>query len=560
MAFTPLVLTQEDTNNSTTVTNTTYIGTPTVTTGFSSIIFTIQSDVSSKPLGINIQFSDSDDPATFTLYYSDTYFTGTSPYPAFTKVYPIIKKYYRVYVDFNGVTPTSCRINSRLSTQVENREETNSVSTFNNTHQQAIDAFGKLRVSNPQTLLDLRLPYVPGTTGSQQFLNNNQSLTIGTNGGFTGGATGKSYLPLTTINSGEIGYIKSQSRNYCVYQPGKSLLVLTSAILNADATYGSSSASGYLRRVGYYDDNNGFYFEYNGSTISVNIRTSNSTTITNDPTPSVSWNIDPMDGTGISGLKLDFATAQLFVIDLEWLGVGRLRFGFYAYGKINYCHQITNINGLNLGPYTSGINLPIRYELLSTGTPSGTPYLIQICGTVISEGGYNPAGRSFSVNTGNPSTGATAGTTETAILAIRGGSSNYYHQIILPTLVGLISTNANDFYIMRLRLYHDGISFLSNPNPSWTDVDSANSICQYLVLEGGSGSVILNVNQSTVINTNYIITKGINSLNDLSNIFNTTILQLTSNVNNVADVLVLTCQAVSGTVSVYGQLSWQEIY
>ena len=43
----------------------------------------------------------------------------------------------------------------------------------------------------------------------------------------------------------------------------------------------------------------------------------------------------------------------------------------------------------------------------------------------------------------------------------------------------------------------------------------------------------------------------------LNNIF-----QLTSNVNNVADVLVLSVQTINvgGGSNVYGQINWQEIY
>ena len=55
-----------------------------------------------------------------------------------------------------------------------------------------------------------------------------------------------------------------------------------------------------------------------------------------------------MDGTGKTGLELDFTKAQLFVIDMEWLGVGRVRFGFYAYGRIYYCHQIEPIVSFRL--------------------------------------------------------------------------------------------------------------------------------------------------------------------------------------------------------------------
>ena len=69
-----------------------------------------------------------------------------------------------------------------------------------------------------------------------------------------------------------------------------------------------------------------------------------------------------MDGTGTSGYNIDFTKSQLYVIDFEWLSVGRIRFGFYIFGKIYYCHQISNFNELD-EPYMKTANLPIRYEI-----------------------------------------------------------------------------------------------------------------------------------------------------------------------------------------------------
>ena len=50
-----------------------------------------------------------------------------------------------------------------------------------------------------------------------------------------------------------------------------------------------------------------------------------------------------MDGNGPSRINLNFFKAQLFTFDLEWLSIGRIRFGYFAYGIVHYCHQITNL-------------------------------------------------------------------------------------------------------------------------------------------------------------------------------------------------------------------------
>lgn len=78
MTFTPQVLTQTDNNNnSSTGTAISFTGTSTVTTGFNTIILTIQSSQNSDAGGIQIQFSD--DNTSWLTPYTDTYF-ATSIY------------------------------------------------------------------------------------------------------------------------------------------------------------------------------------------------------------------------------------------------------------------------------------------------------------------------------------------------------------------------------------------------------------------------------------------------------------------------------------------------
>ena len=56
------------------------------------------------------------------------------------------------------------------------------------------------------------------------------------------------------------------------------------------------------------------------------------------------WNVDVFNGTGASGITLDFSKSQIFFIDYEWLGTGRVRCGFFIDGIPYYCHAIHNSN------------------------------------------------------------------------------------------------------------------------------------------------------------------------------------------------------------------------
>jgi two-component sensor histidine kinase len=99
------------------------------------------------------------------------------------------------------------------------------------------------------------------------------------------------------------------------------------------------------------------------------------------------WNIDKMDGSGPSGVTLDPTKTQILAIDLEWLGVGRVRFGFVVDGNIFHVHEMNHANVLAV-VYMSTPNLPIRYEISNAGT-GGAASLVHICSSVVSEGGQD---------------------------------------------------------------------------------------------------------------------------------------------------------------------------
>lgn len=528
MTFIPSVLSKNDNNNSITLRNTEFEGTGTNTTGYNQISIYITSTENSNAGGLEIQFSD--DNSTWTTYFKDTYFTNTT----FQKNYTILNTYYIIKYSTPNATFT---INSRLNTEIN---KTNNQTPYESPSNSFYDAFGKLRVTNPYTLLDIKFP--SETTANPEFLNNNMLITSKSSG--LGTATYGSSK--SVLSSSGIGSYINQSRKYCIYQPGKSLLFLGSGIIDA-----SVSSSDYYAQIGYYDTNNGLFFKKTQNGLYVVLRNNTIDTEISQ----TNWNIDSLDGTGTSGYTLDFTKNQLFVIDFEWLSVGRIRFGFYIFGQIYYCHQITNLNELT-DPYMLNPNLPIRYEL--NVADSGSASLTQICSSVISEGGYNPIGRPFSISNG---TTAISTSGETAILALRGNSAstsspnnNYYHQNIVPSLIGVFGTSKPDF-IFRVRLY------LAPNSPSvntWNSVDP-NSITEYAL----GGTNITNItdiaNPNIVVDSSYAEGKGGTVFQSLDGIFSN-LIQITSNIDNVSDVFVLTAEPLSSNAQIYATINWNEAY
>ena len=538
MTFIPSVQSKNDPNNSISITGAqTFTGTSTNTNGYIYLSIILTSDKNSIAGGIEIEFSN--DNINFTTYYKDTYFTGTQ----FYKTYQILDTYYRIKYTSDSTSIFDLAefdIKTRLKTNnnPENNSPNNDYNTLNDSYH---DAFGKLRVSMPNTLLDLKFGQAnAGTTG---FLSNNLVSSYGSTG--SGTAVYGNGKVIMSAN-GATGNYTVQSRKYCIYQPGKSLLYLGSAVINSI----SNTSTDYTARVGYFDDLNGIFFEYSQDGIAAVLRNNGSDTryLQND------WNIDTLNGEGTSGYIINWTNAQLFAIDLEWLGVGRIRFGLYIFGKILYCHQITNINTLT-EPYMRTANLPVRCELTNNST--GDAYLTQICNTVISEGGYNPIGRPFAISNGITNI-ATSSNVETPILAIRGNSATasitnnrYYHQNIIPSLITVFDT-ANTNYIYRVRLY---LAPNSPTVTTWNSVDNE-SIVEYAL---GGGNITDITNTNIIVSSAYGTEKSSTAIQSLSNIFSNEI-QITSNINNISDVLLVTMQTISGNGDAYCTINWNEVY
>lgn len=261
------------------------------------------------------------------------------------------------------------------------------------------DAFGRLRVSNPYTLFEASFTY-----DTQPLLFEPVQTSSGT---VTHDTDSRSAILTAASTSGSVAAL--QSRNYIPYEKGKSQLVKVTFTLGA-------AVENVRRRVGYFDAVNGFYLEQTTAGLSLVRRSSASGTLVNTSFAQASWNIDPLDGSGPSGIELDVTKAQILVIDGQWLGVGRVRVGFNIDGQTFYCHEVLHANRETVAPYMQTFTLPVRWEIESTDTSAGGT-LQAICCEVESEGGISsPNGFTFSAaNTADVNTS----TTRAHLLSIR---------------------------------------------------------------------------------------------------------------------------------------------
>lgn len=247
-----------------------------------------------------------------------------------------------------------------------------------------LDAFSRLRVSNSQTLFEVLCAY------------NTEALRM--EFGLTGDGVAPAHSANTrmvalTINAGAAGGTSwMQSFEYVPYQPGKSQFAAITGVLG-------TGVDGVLKEYGYGDQANGIFYQQNGTGgIRFNRRTSTSGGVANNTVDQASWNIDPLNGTGPSGLTIDTTKSFILIIDLQFLGMGRVRVGFDINGVVYYAHQFLNANSLTV-PYMQTASLPISC-LISAAAGLAAPATMHFkCAQVASEGGYDPAsgGRDFTV-------------------------------------------------------------------------------------------------------------------------------------------------------------------
>jgi hypothetical protein len=345
----------------------------------------------------------------------------------------------------------------------------------------AFDIFGRQRVSAPLTLFD----------SSHRFKDNGLWNTATTGTASAAFNANQGLVDLVVDNSINSEVVRETTKVFS-YQPGKSLLVLNTFVMQAKKT-------GLRQRVGYYNDYNGIYFEVNNSTVNFIERSYVSGGLAETRVAQSSWNGDKLDGTGLSGLTLDTSKAQIFWMDIEWLGVGSVRTGFIINGQIIVCHVFHHAN-LITSTYMTTASLPLRYEIKNTAATSGTSTLKQICSTVISEGGYELRGLQQALTIPlNAPRDCTNANTYYPVISIK-LKSGYLDAIVILTALSLLGTGNNAVFNWQV------IASGTTTGGSWVDA-GVNSAVEYNVsgtsFTGGrilaSGFLTSNAQGQTVV-------------------------------------------------------------
>ena len=295
----------------------------------------------------------------------------------------------------------------------------------------AIDAFGRQRVSNPLTLFD----------SSHRYRDNGLWATATTSGGTAVFSANEGLVNLNVTAATGSEVIRETYKVFS-YQPGKSLLVFNTFVM-------APAQTNLRQRVGYFGDDNGIYVQLKDNVVSFVERSIVTGLVTETIAPQSTWNVDKLDGTGPSGVTLDITKAQIFFMDIEWLGEGTVRLGFVIDGVFILCHRFNHAN-LIASTYITTASLPLRYEITNEGNTAAASTLKQVCSTVISEGGYELRGAQQSVGTPiNAPVSFLAANTFYPIVGLKLTAAKL-DAIVIPTAISVLGLGNGKNYSWRI--------------------------------------------------------------------------------------------------------------
>jgi hypothetical protein len=331
-----------------------------------------------------------------------------------------------------------------------------------------LDAFSRLRASNPSSLFSVQCQY------------NEAPLVM------ESGTTGTGVAPVHSINDRMVklratsgtGTSYIQSFQYVPYQPGKSHLICITGVLGA-------GVAGATVDVGYFDADNGIFLRQNGTSgLQIVRRTKTSGSVVEEVVSKVNWNINP-------SIQFDESKSFILIIDLQYLGMGRVRCGFDADGEVKYFHEFLNANAMAV-PYMQTATLPVQMLLTATATALAKDCYFK-CAAVSSEGGL-AVFEDFSFSFATPDLSVTAGSgARTHLVSLRPkttfNSITNRETLFIESIDMIVTGNNPVFWELCIGQAITGAA--------WANVNTASSAFEY-----GTGTI--SGSPTAVISSGYV--------------------------------------------------------
>lgn len=343
----------------------------------------------------------------------------------------------------------------------------------------------------------------------------------------TGGATStfnanQALVDMTVTTASGDAAIR-QSRYYIPHPAGSSIVAFMRAVFG-------SAATNVTKRIGLFDDDNGFFVEQTSSGVRVTRRSKVTGSVVDVSVEQASWNLDPLDGTGASGHTLDIANINTLVVDLS---SGVCRMGFILGGTIVNCHEFIIDNVLTL-PGTAARALPIRFSIRNTDTSAGAT-LKQVSATAYGDFDLREFGIIASAGTNFDTSTMPAGS-DSPLVSVR-LKSTHARGLLYPVFFDLYTTQSRN---LRARIVVGG----TISGGSWSSVSTAAEA---------------NTTATSLTGGNTIWTSYLDSdVSGKSEHIQPSVL-VSSNISGTPEPLTLMVGSVSSTAAVGGGLNWREI-
>ena len=397
------------------------------------------------------------------------------------------------------------------------------------------DAFGRLRTSTPYSLFD----------SQNRYAIDNQFNTSTVTGGSTTYLPNEATVRLNLTNASGAEVVRQTFRCF-PYQPGKSLLVLATFVMN-------TPKANLRQRCGYFGTQNGVYFELTGAepgTKAFVLRTyvGGSVDNTTRRVEQSSWNGDKLDGTGTSGLTLDLTKPQILWMDFEWLGVGNVRCGFIINGQYIVCHTYQTANVYGTSVYMTTATLPVRYEITNTAATADASSMKQICSSVVSEAGFEATSIDHVARRTTEFINIDTTATFFPIVSIR-LASTALNAVVIPNRVQFLPLTNQNYELVLLK------------NPTLTGATWAATVPSDANVEYDVAATAIS-DIGTITQTDYITSTGSGGVATTSVATGYNLdLQLGSSLAGVSDIYTLAVRTVSGATkgSGVGSLSFYDL-
>lgn len=329
--------------------------------------------------------------------------------------------------------------------------------------------------------------------------------------------------------SANADYAIAQTKERFNYLTGKTKRIILTAT-NFDNVASTVKRVGYFNGglVAPYSTFDGVYLESDGTTHNVCVAKAGTVT----KVARALWD-DPFNGTGPSGLTIDFANFLIIRIEFLWLGGGSIRFQIETNDEVYNLHTINNGNDIS-GTYIKSPNQPVRYEIRSTG---GSSSLNQICSTVGNSGGNDLLGteRGY-LNFENVLLSSTAN--DYLVYSTRLKQTHLDVTVSILDYDTILTTNDNFLYFVLL-------------NPTFSSTPTYNAITNSAV-EIATGNGTITVSSGTVLRS------GVGNQKTVISVSQSNVLRLGSTIAGVADEIAYVIRPLTSNARAYVAENWIE--